>query len=117
MVSKMQVTWLNEDRRIRRRADHRASMKWTHEPPITSKARGLNITSVIQSRGEHPDRLIVIQRRQCKVFYNASHQTSSERSIHNPTAMTLFLKGSKMDHSIVTDKSESGRKSYVIVMV
>ena len=30
----VQVTWLNEDRRIRWRADHRASMKWTRGPPI-----------------------------------------------------------------------------------
>ena len=103
-VLKMQVTWLDEERRIKWMIDRRASIEWTCGPPKsikrTCQLKGV-ITVQIEPRGEHLDRLIKIQRTRSKAFNKRILKRSSRPSISNPTA-TTYLKRSTMDRSIVT---------------
>ena len=80
----VQVMWQRERCRIGWSVDHRASIAWTHGPPIAIKITCFNkgiITVLIKSRATHLDRQIAIQGAKTHAFYNASHQASSGPSI------------------------------------
>ena len=88
----MHLTWLLIVRRIDSPIERYASIGWTPDHRIRSRARAL-IVSVITAEmklwGANRDRPIAIQGARSNTFYNASRGIASRGSILDPTA-TIF---------------------------
>ena len=88
----MQVTWLLTVRRIDSLIERYASIGWTPDHRIRSRARAL-IVSVITAEmkrwGANRNRPIAIQVARSNAFYNASRRIAFRLSILNLTA-TIF---------------------------
>ena len=94
VIFTMQVTWLLTVHRIDSPIERYASIGWTPDHRIRSRARALIvgvITAEMKQWGANRDRPIAIQGAQSNAFYNASRGIASRRSILDPTA-TIFSK-------------------------